>query len=79
MIDVLWPEVDESALVQDEIQIVVQVNGKLRAKLMVAVGMNNQAVEALALSEENVVKFVEGKTVVKVVVVPNKLVNVVIK
>jgi leucyl-tRNA synthetase len=79
MIDVLWPEVDESALVQDEVQIVVQVNGKLRAKLMVAVGMDNQTVEALALSEENVVKFVEGKTVVKVVVVPNKLVNVVVK
>ena len=79
MIDVLWPEVDESALIQDEVQIVVQVNGKLRAKLMVAVGMDNQTVEALALSEENVVKFVEGKTVVKVVVVPNKLVNVVVK
>jgi len=45
----------------------------------VAVGMDNQTVEALALSEENVVKFVEGKTVVKVVVVPNKLVNVVVK
>lgn len=79
MIDVLWPEVDESALVQNEVQLVVQVNGKLRAKLMVAVGMENQAIEILALSEENVVKFVEGKTVVKVVVVPNKLVNVVVK
>jgi len=79
MIDVLWPEVDESALVRDEAQLVVQVNGKLRAKLMVSVGMDNQAVEALALSEENVVKFIEGKVVVKVVVVPNKLVNVVVK
>jgi leucyl-tRNA synthetase len=45
----------------------------------VAVGMDNQAVETLALSEENIVKFVEGKTIVKVIVVPNKLVNVVIK
>ncbi len=79
MIDVLWPEVDEFALVQDEVQLVVQVNGKLRAKLMVALDMDNQAVEVLALSEENVIKFIEGKTVVKVVVVPNKLVNVVVK
>ena len=79
MIDVLWPEVDEFALVQNEVQLVVQVNGKLRAKLMVALDMDNQAVEVLALSEENVIKFIEGKTVVKVVVVPNKLVNVVVK
>jgi len=79
MIDVLWPEVDESALKQDEVQIVVQVNGKLRAKLMVPLGTDNQAIESLALNEENVVKFTEGRTVVKVVVVPNKLVNVVVK
>ena len=79
MIDVLWPKVDESALVQEEVQLVVQVNGKLRAKLMVAVGMDNQTIEALALKDENVIKFVEGKTVIKVVVVPNKLVNVVVK
>ena len=79
MIDVLWPEVDESALVQDEVQLVVQVNGKLRAKLMVEMGANNELVEAMALNEENVLKFIEGKTVVKVVVVPNKLVNVVVK
>jgi leucyl-tRNA synthetase len=79
MIDVLWPEVDESALKQDEVQIVVQVNGKLRAQLMVPLGTDNQAIESLALNEENVVKFTEGMTVVKVVVVPNKLVNVVVK
>ncbi len=59
-------------------QIVVQVNGKLRAKLMVPLGTDNQTIESLALNEENVVKFTEGGTVVKVVVVPNKLVNVVV-
>jgi len=79
MVDELWPEIDESALEQDETQLVVQVNGKLRAKLMVPINSNNQAVESLALKEENVVKFTEGKTIIKVVVIPNKLVNVVVK
>jgi len=76
--DVLWPLVDKKALVQDEIEMVVQVNGKLRAKITVAVGTDKEQVEALAMADSNVIKFTEGKTVRKVIVVPNKLINVVV-
>ena len=79
MVDELWPKLDESALEQDETQLVIQVNGKLRAKLMVPIDSDNHVIESLALNEENVVKFTEGKTIIKVVVIPNKLVNVVVK
>jgi leucyl-tRNA synthetase len=71
--------VDKKALKQDEVQIIVQINGKLRAKLMLDAGMDKLEVETQALSNENVAKFTDGKTVVKVVVVPNKLVNIVVK
>ncbi|MBA5249731.1 MAG: hypothetical protein FE834_09440, partial [Gammaproteobacteria bacterium] len=60
-------------------QIIVQVNGKLRAKLMLDATLDKAAIEAQALSDENVIKFTEGKRVVKVIVVPNKLVNIVVK
>jgi len=79
MINEAWPSVDETALAQDEIQIIVQVNGKLRAKLMLSADMDKSQVEAQALADENVTKFTEGKSVVKVIVVPNKLVNIVVK
>jgi leucyl-tRNA synthetase len=74
-----WPEVDNKALEQDEVQIIVQVNGKLRAKLMLSADTDKAQVEVQALADENVVKFTSGKTIVKVIVVPNKLVNIVIK
>ncbi len=74
-----WPEVDNKALEQDEVQIIVQVNGKLRAKLMLSSDTDKAQVEVQALADENVVKFTSGKTIVKVIVVPNKLVNIVIK
>jgi len=74
-----WPRVDETALTQDEVQIVVQVNGKLRAKLMLSADMDKAQVESQALADENIVKLTEGKSVVKVIVVPNKLVNIVVK
>ena len=74
-----WPEVDNKALEQDEVQIIVQVNGKLRAKLMLSADTDKAQVEVQALTDENVVKFTSGKTIVKVIVVPNKLVNIVIK
>jgi len=79
IINEAWPKVDETALVQDEVQIVVQVNGKLRAKLMLSADMDKAQVESQALTDENVAKFTEGKNVVKVIVVPNKLVNIVVK
>ncbi len=72
-----WPQHDESALVEDEKLIVVQVNGKLRAKLTVAADATKEQVEALGLGDENVCKFTEGKTVRKVIYVPGKLLNIV--
>ncbi|SFV85159.1 Leucyl-tRNA synthetase [hydrothermal vent metagenome] len=79
IINETWPGVDNAALVQDEVQIIVQVNGKLRAKLMLSADMDKAQVESQALTDENVAKFTEGKNVVKVIVVPNKLVNIVVK
>ncbi len=73
-----WPQLDESALQQDEIEMVVQVNGKLRGKLSVAVSATKEQVEALALADENVLRFIEGKPVKKLIVVPKKLVNIVV-
>ena len=72
-----WPLVDSAALSKDELEIVVQVNGKVRAKLSVAVDADKETLEAAALAEENVIRFIEEKTVRKVIVVPGKLVNVV--
>ena len=69
--------VDDSALLRDELEIVVQVNGKVRAKMMVPVDANAESVEQLALSQENVQRFTAEQTVRKVIVVPGKLVNVV--
>ncbi len=72
-----WPTLDESALTRSTIEVVVQVNGKLRGKLDAAVDAPKEQLEALALAQENVQKFLEGVTVRKVIVVPNKLVNIV--
>jgi len=77
MIDATWPACDDSALVQDSIQIVVQVNGKLRAKLDVAADISREDMEAAAMADANVQKFTDGLTVRKVIVVPGKLVNIV--
>jgi leucyl-tRNA synthetase len=72
-----WPELDESALARDEIDIVVQVNGKVRAKISVAADASKEAIEHIALAHDNVQRFTDGVTVRKVIVVPGKLVNVV--
>jgi leucyl-tRNA synthetase len=73
-----WPKVDESALVQDTVEIVVQVNGKLRSRIAVPVGADEAAVREAAVADEQVQKFIAGKPVKKVIVVPGKLVNVVV-
>ncbi|CCQ12502.1 Leucyl-tRNA synthetase [Pseudoalteromonas luteoviolacea B = ATCC 29581] len=78
VLEATWPVVDSAALVEDEKLIVVQVNGKLRAKLTVAADASQEQVEALAFADEHVVKFTEGKTVRKVIYVPGKLLNVVV-
>ena len=74
---VAWPVADKQALVEDEKLIIVQVNGKLRAKITVAADASKDEVEDIARSQPNVQQFTEGKTIRKVIVVPGKLVNIV--
>lgn len=73
-----WPVVDESALVRDTLEIVVQVNGKVRGRVNVAADADKATLEAAALAEENAQRFMQDKTVRKVIVVPGKLVNIVV-
>ncbi|MFS0824897.1 leucine--tRNA ligase [Pseudomonas phoenicis] len=77
VIDAAWPVVDESALVQDSIVLVVQVNGKLRGQVEMPAAASREEVEAAARSNENVLRFIDGLTIRKVIVVPGKLVNIV--
>jgi leucyl-tRNA synthetase len=77
-IDAAWPQLDESALERDTIELVVQVNGKLRARIEVAADAPKDAIETEAFAAENVQRHTEGKTVRKVIVVPGKLVNIVV-
>jgi leucyl-tRNA synthetase len=72
-----WPEPLEEALVQDEQELVLQVNGKLRGSLTIKVGADRTAIEALALASETAQKFMEGKPAKKVVIVPGRLINIV--
>jgi leucyl-tRNA synthetase len=74
-----WPQFDPAALVVSEMEVVVQVNGKLRDRITLAVGADNAAHETAALAAEKVREVTAGKEVVKIVVVPGRLVNVVIK
>ena len=78
LIDQRWPEVDKNALQQDLVEMVVQVNGKLRARISVAVDAAQNAIEAQALADENVQRFIDKKEVRKVIVVPGRLVNIVV-
>ncbi len=73
-----WPTVDESALVRSSIEMVVQVNGKLRGRIAVPADADRDHVQQAALADENVARFTEGKTIRKVIVVANKLVNIVV-
>ena len=78
VVDASWPEVDETALVRDHIELVCQVNGKVRARIEVAADADQDTVQAVAFEEVNMQKFMEGKTVRKVIYVPGKLINVVV-
>ncbi len=73
-----WPTYDESKLVVDQVTVIVQVNGKMRAKLDVAKDANQDEVKELALKQDNVKPFIEGKEIKKVIVIPNKIVNIVV-
>ena len=72
-----WPDVDDTALSRDELEIVVQVNGKVRGKISVPASADNAEIEAMAKSQENVQRFLADTTIRKVIVVPQKLVNIV--
>jgi len=78
VVDERWPAVDEAALAADRVEIVVQVNGKVRGRVSVPAAANEDEVKAVALAEENVSRHVAGKPVRRVIVVPGKLVNVVV-
>jgi len=78
IIDHQWPKVDESALVQDTIEMVVQVNGKVRGKIEVSTDADKASCESAALENEKVQRFIDGKEVRKVIVVPKKLINIVV-
>jgi leucyl-tRNA synthetase len=77
IIDVRWPEPDAAALEQDSVEIVLQVNGKLRGRIVVPAGASETDVKEAALADAAVLRWVEGKPIRKVIVVPGKLVNVV--
>ena len=74
-----WPQVESGALEQDEVQIIVQVNGKLRAKITLPANSDKQFIETSALTDTNVAKFTQDLNILKVIVIPNKLVNIVAK
>ncbi|MEO2067955.1 MAG: class I tRNA ligase family protein, partial [Desulfurobacteriaceae bacterium] len=74
-----WPEVDESALKVDEIEIPVQVNGKVRGKIVIPADASEDLVKDLALENEKIKKYVEGKSIVKFIYVKGRLVNIVVK
>ncbi|QKI88558.1 leucine--tRNA ligase [Thiomicrorhabdus xiamenensis] len=79
VVDVDWPKVDESALVKSEIELMVQVNGKLRGKIEVAADADKDAILEAAKNDEAVQKFIDGKELVKEIYVPGRLVNLVVK
>ena len=78
VVDARWPEADAGALVQDNVQLIVQVNGKVRGKISVPADADNDSVVAVAVAEPNVQRFIEGKTLRKQIVVPGRLVNLVV-
>jgi leucyl-tRNA synthetase len=77
IIDMPWPKPDPRALVQERLELVVQVNGRLRGRISVPADSARPTIEQVALANHNVQRFLVGKTVRKVVVVPGRLVNIV--
>ncbi|GED26057.1 leucine--tRNA ligase [Brevibacillus agri] len=74
-----WPTYDESKLVEDEVEIVIQINGKNKEKMLIASDSTKEQMEELALSNELIKELIEGKTIVKIIAVPGKLVNIVVR
>lgn len=78
LLDAPWPEVDDAALVQDEVELMLQVNGKLRGAIKVPATADKAAIEATALANPEFIRFAEGKSPKKIIIVPGRLVNVVV-
>lgn len=74
-----WPQFDEKALVKDEVEIAIQVNGKIKAKINVPSDLNEEGIKTAALEDKNIKAATEGKTIVKVIVIKGRLVNIVVK
>ncbi len=77
--DTKWPEYDEAKTVDNEIEVVVQINGKIRDKMMISADLDPKGMQEAALASEKVKELIEGKQVVKVIAVPKKLINIVVK
>ena len=76
---VKWPEYDESALVVDEIEIVLQINGRIRDKIKISPDLTRDEMVELAVSNDKIKELTEGKQIIKCIAVPKKLINVVVK
>lgn len=74
-----WPEYDEKALVKDEVEVVLQINGKVRDKITVPREISQPELESLVMASERIQRFIEGREIVKIVLIPQKLVNIVVK
>jgi leucyl-tRNA synthetase len=74
-----WPKYREELTIDDEVEIVIQINGKLRAKIQTAKGIAKDAILSEAMKQERIIELTEGKTIIKTIVVPDKLVNIVVK
>ncbi|MGZ8959681.1 MAG: leucine--tRNA ligase, partial [Methylosarcina sp.] len=79
VVSAAWPTVDTSALAQDSLELVIQVNGKLRGKITVPASASSPEIERLAFSDDHIQRFIENRPVKKVIVVPKKLVNIVVE
>ena len=78
LIDAIWPKSDPDALEQNEIEMVVQINGKLRGKITVTKNAEQKQIENQAVEDEKVKRNLEGKTIKKIIVIPERLVNIVV-
>ena len=74
-----WPKHDPEALKTNEVTVVLQVNGKLRSQISVAADADSEEIQNQAMNDQNVARHIEGKTIVKIIVIPGKLVNVVVR
>jgi len=78
LLDAPWPAVDEAALVQDEVELVLQINGRLRGSIRVPATASHAAIETAALASPDFLRFADGRPIRKVIVVPGRLVNLVL-